>query len=236
MTENPSGSSAVEPPTRAMDHLQPATRQHPAQAERTRMFEQVGPANKDHAGFARVPDEQWGYDPAEVDDFLDRVAEVLGTTSPQTPASAPGVSSRQVRERVFDRMQGGYAPAQVDERLDELEDLLANHEREAFIAGHGEERWQEHLEQLGQTLLGRLNRPHGERFRRPAQRKRPGYSVADVDVLCDRVMEHFRSDEALDPGMVRRAVFRQAQGQRCYEEQQVDAFLDCTVELILALR
>lgn len=184
--------------------------------------------------FARLPEGRWGYEPAEVDDFLDRVGALLAATEGY-PAPVE-VGSRQIRERVFDRARGGYEPDAVDARLDALEERLARRERDTFIAEHGPERWAEHLELLGRALLGRLERPHGQRFRRPSRRQQPGYSVADVDVLCDRLMEHFRSGEELDPALVRGAVFRQAQGQRCYEEQQVDAFLDRTVELILAVR
>lgn len=234
MTENPFGSSSADQPTRAIDQVDSHTKAQQVQASHApELQEQSGePMGR---RFMRVDDERWGYDPAEVDDFLSRVDAVLATSA-RDPQSAPGVGSRQVRERVFDRVQGGYDPAPVDVRLDELEDELADREREAFVDEHGPERWEEHLELLGQTLLGRLNRPHGERFRRPSQRKQLGYSVSDVDVLCDQITEHFRSDEALDPSLVRKAVFRQAQGQRCYEEQQVDAFLDRVVELILALR
>lgn len=252
MTENTSGSSAADQPTQAIDGLDTRTKAQqvpggdgapshsaaaPQAAAPTQEATQASAPARETAGrkFMRVEDERWGYDPAEVDDFLDRVDAVLATTA-RDLQSAPGVGSRQVRERVFDRVQGGYDPAPVDARLDELEDELADREREAFISEHGPERWEEHLELMGQTLLGRLNRPHGERFRRPSQRKQLGYSVSDVDVLCDRITEHFRSDEALDPTLVRKAVFRQAQGQRCYEEQQVDAFMDRVVELILALR
>lgn len=223
MSENTSGSSPADRPTGTIKGVGGGT------------GSPAIPARDAGRRFSRASEEHWGYDPAEVDDFLDRVDAVLLTTSGD-PRSAPGVSSRQVRERVFDRVQGGYDSAPVDARLDELEDQLADRERDAFIHEHGPQRWEEHLELLGQTLLGRLNRPHGERFRQPSQRKQLGYSVADVDVLCDRLTEHFRSDEDLDPSLVRKAVFRQAQGQRCYEEQQVDAFLDRAVELILALR
>lgn len=238
MSENTSGSSAADQPTQAIDGLDTSTRMQSVQSDDAAGARSPGEVPlPGGAGdrFTRVEGERWGYDPAEVDDFLDRVDAVLATTTGD-PASTPGVGSRQVRERVFDRVQGGYDPAPVDTRLDELEDRLADHEREAFIREHGPERWEEHLELLGRTLLGRLNRPHGERFRQPSQRKQLGYSVADVDVLCDRITEHFRSDDALDPSMVRTAVFRQARGNRCYEEQQVDAFLDRVVELILALR
>ncbi|RLY92359.1 DivIVA domain-containing protein [Kocuria tytonicola] len=236
--------------------------------------------------FPRLDQRSWGYDPAQVDDFLDRVAAVLHATDARSPtaghdaaASAPGagatavpgceetgaaagassvegagtsgavgestpatagssarVGSRQVRERVFDRGREGYDPAAVDAHLDDLEDELFDREREAFVAEHGVQRWNEHVELLGQLLVGRLNRPRTERFRRPAKHRTAGYSAADVDVLCDRLMEQLRSAPDIDPRLLRGAVFRAAQGQRCYEEQQVDAFLDRAVEFVLAVR
>ena len=235
--------------------------------------------------FPRLDQRSWGYDPAQVDDFLDHVAAVLHAPDSRSPraghdvaAAAPGagaaavlgdgvgagatasssvggrtagavgestpaavgssacVGSRQVRERVFDRVREGYDPAAVDAHLDDLEDELFDREREAFVAEHGVQRWNEHVELLGQLLVGRLNRPRTERFRRPAKHRTAGYSAADVDVLCDRLMEQLRGAPDIDPGLLRGAVFRAAQGQRCYEEQQVDAFLDRAVEFVLAVR
>ena len=245
--------------------------------------------------FPRLDQRSWGYDPGQVDDFLDRVAAVLEATAPQSPAageddaapaavnSVPSVSglespadyasagtsasglgthrvpgagagtapdpegaqngdsgtrmgSRQVRERVFDRVHGGYDPAAVDPRLDELEDELFARERRAFVAEHGLQRWNEHVELLGRLLVGRLNRPRTQRFRRPTKHRTVGYSVADVDVLCDRLVEQLRTAGEITPRLLRDAVFRPAQGHRCYEEQQVDAFLDRAVEFVLAVR
>ena len=235
--------------------------------------------------FPRLGQRAWGYDPRQVDDFLDRVAAVLHATDERShraghdaAVAAPGagatsvpgvgigtrtaassaegagapevagepttatsgssahVGSRQVRERVFDRVREGYDPAAVDSRLDELEDELFAREHRAFIVEHGLARWNEHVELLGRLLVGRLNRPRTQRFRRPAKHRTAGYSVADVDVLCDRLMEQLRAAPEIDPRLLRDAVFRPAQGQRCYEEQQVDAFLDRAVEFVLALR
>ena len=75
-----------------------------------------------------------------------------------------------------------------------------------------------------------------ERFRRPRKHRTQGYSAAEVDVLCDRLVAELRSGEDVSPELLRHAVFRPAQGQRCYEEQQVDAFLDRAVEFVLAVR
>ena len=194
--------------------------------------------------FERVATHEWGYDPVQVDDFLDRVralhagggAAVSGSADDTSQERTTPVGSRQVRERVFDRVRGGYAPAAVDAGLDRVEDELFAVEQRAFVAEHGALRWEEHVEFLGGLLLGRLNRPRTQRFRRPAKHRTTGYSVADVDVLCDRFMEQLRNDSEVDPQLLRAAVFRHAQGHNCYEEQQVDAFLDRAVEFVLALR
>lgn len=216
--------------------------------------------------FPRCGDRLWGYDTAQVDDLLDRLEALRATTTPpaasepvptsarvdsaaRTPSGegtdpATGshavgdrrMGSRQLRERVFDRARGGYDPAAVDAHLDVLEDELFERERTAFVAEHGEQRWNEHVEWLGGLLLGRLNRPHSERFRRPRKHRTQGYSAAEVDVLCDRLVAELRSGEDVSPELLRHAVFRPAQGQRCYEEQQVDAFLDRAVEFVLAVR
>ena len=210
--------------------------------------------------FPRCGEREWGYDPAQVEDFLDRVASVArsadtatarastapaGSRAAGTPTGGAGGStaaggtltgSRQVRERVFDRSRGGYDPAAVDAHLDRVEDDIFAREQREFVAEHGAARWEEHVEWLGALLLGRLNRPRTERFRRPTRRRSTGYSAADVDVLCDQLMEQLRTAPEVDPALLRGAVFRPAQGQRCYEEQQVDAFLDRAVEFVLALR
>lgn len=196
--------------------------------------------------FDRLGERAWGYDPAQVDDFLDRLAAVMHTTTtPPAPGAGDAddaathprrLGSRQVRERVFDRVKGGYDPAAVDAHLDAVEDELFAREKAAFVAEHGTRRWEEHLELLAGLLLGRLNRPHGERFRRPSSHRTLGYAAADVDVLCDRLMDALRGEPEVDPRLVRTAVFRPAQGQRSYEEQQVDAFLDRAVEFVLAMR
>ena len=196
--------------------------------------------------FDRLGERAWGYDPAQVDDFLDRLSSVMDlTTTPPAPGAGDAddagtqrrrLGSRQVRERVFDRIKGGYDPAAVDAHLDAMEDELFAREKAAFVAEHGAARWEEHLELLAGLLLGRLNRPHGERFRRPSSHRTLGYAAADVDVLCDRLMDALRGEPEVDPRLVRTAAFRPAQGQRSYEEQQVDAFLDRAVEFVLALR
>ena len=85
------------------------------------------------------------------------------------------------------------------------------------------------------VLRARLHREPGERFRRPSKKNVPSYNVADVDALCDRLIQYFEEDVPLSVDEVRRAVFGRAEGAEGYEENQVDAFLDRTIELMAAI-
>ena len=85
------------------------------------------------------------------------------------------------------------------------------------------------------VLRGRLHRPDGERFRRPAKAKVRSYNTTDVDDLCRELIGYLEEDKPLSVDNVRRAVFRPAVGQDGYEESQVDAFLDRVVELMAAI-
>jgi DivIVA domain-containing protein len=179
--------------------------------------------------FPRCAEHEWGYDPAPVEQLLDAVAATLRGTREQP------VTGVQVRAAVFDRARGGYRPRAVDEALDAAEDALAAAERERFLAAHGAEAWQRHLDELVAAVRGRLERPRTRRFRRPSRSRATGYSAAHVDVLCERVAARLEGSGELGAQAVRRAVFPAARGERCYEEQQVDAFLDRVVQLLLGL-
>ncbi|MUN63637.1 DivIVA domain-containing protein [Kocuria sediminis] len=177
-----------------------------------------------------------GYDVAEVDAFLTRVRETL-----EAPGPAPGeeralLLSTQVRAAVFSRARGGYRPEAVDEVLDTAEDALAAAEREQVLRLRGPEAWQQHVDALAGLLRGRIERPRTQRFRHPARSRAQGYSAAHVDVLCERLGARLRDAAPLAPAELRGAVFPPAHGERSYEEQQVDAFLDRAVQLLLALR
>lgn len=189
----------------------------------------------------RVPrcgEGERGYDVSEVDELLAAVDAALQDHPAGTGAGerAVAVVSAQVRAAVFAGARGGYRPEAVDELLDAAEDALSAAERERFLRARGPEAWQERLDGLSMLLRNRLDRPRTQRFRRPSRPRAQGYSAAHVDVLCERLGARLDGRAALAPAELRRAVFPPAQGERSYEEQQVDAFLDRAVELLLALR
>lgn len=182
--------------------------------------------------FGRVAGRAWGYDPQTVDAFF---ADAESTLEGRVSADE-AVTSSGVRGIAFGRARGGYEPAEVDASLDEVENNLAELENELFIQEHGRTAWEAKLGELSELIFGRLERPDGKRFRSPSGASTRGYAVVDVDALCHALVEELSRPESLDPDRVRTAVFGPAVGEDSYEEQQVDAFLDKVVELLLALR
>lgn len=180
----------------------------------------------------------WGYDVAQVDAFLDAVQEALdGAASGPGPEGRPAaLLSTHVRSALFTAVRGGYRPEAVDEILDAAEDALAAAEREQVLRARGPAAWQEHVDALAGIVRGRVERPRTQRFRRPSRARAQGYSAAHVDVLCERLGDRLAGSAPLEPAELRGAVFPPAHGERSYEEQQVDAFLDRAIQLLLALR
>jgi DivIVA domain-containing protein len=183
------------------------------------------------ASFERVQRSDYGYNAKQVDQFLQRARVSLETPD----AAAEPVTSADVRAVSFDPVKGGYSAAVVDAALDRLEDAFARRERDELIAARGEEAWLREIGNLSGILRGRLHRPDGDRFRRPAKKKARSYNTADVDRLCHELVAYLEQDKPLSVDNVRRAVFRPAVGSDGYEETQVDAFLDRVVELMAAI-
>jgi DivIVA domain-containing protein len=183
------------------------------------------------ASFERVQRSDYGYNAKQVDQFLQRARVSLETPE----AAAQPVTSAVVRAVSFDPVKGGYSAAVVDAALDRLEDAFARRERDELIAAQGEEAWLREIGNLSGILRGRLHRPDGDRFRRPAKKKARSYNTADVDRLCHELIAYLEQDKPLSVDNVRRAVFRPAVGRDGYEETQVDAFLDRVIELMAAI-
>jgi DivIVA domain-containing protein len=183
------------------------------------------------ASFERVQRNEYGYNAKQVDQFLQRARVSLETPK----AAVHAIRSADVRSVSFDPVKGGYSAAVVDAALDRLEDAFARRERDELIAASGEEAWLRDIGHLSGILRGRLHRPDGERFRRPAKKKARSYNTVDVDNLCHDLIGYLEEDKPLSVDNIRRAVFRSAVGKDGYEENQVDAFLDRVVELMAAI-
>lgn len=190
-------------------------------------------AATDGERFDRVEARRWGYAPQDVDNYFTRAETAINTGDQPDGAQ---LTSGDLRAAVFGRARGGYQPTAVDAAMDQLENTLADRENRAYIDTHGREAWEEQVGALSDVIFGRLERPDGQRFRRPSGASTRGYAVVDVDALCHAVVEELSTAESVHPDRVRSAVFGPEVGEQAYEEQQVDAFLDKLVELLLALR
>jgi DivIVA domain-containing protein len=181
-------------------------------------------ASADRQPFDIVPRDTFGYHRRQVDQFMTRARVAYEGTG--------ALRSADIRRMTFDAVKGGYAADQVDDVLDRLEDALAHAEREERIRSEGEDAWSARVQGSVEILRGRLERPDGARFRRPSRAGAASYDVGDVDALCRRLLARFEGRDALDTNDVRRAVFSAATGAPGYDEAQVDAFLDATIDLL----
>lgn len=182
--------------------------------------------------FRILPGDTAGYDTEEVNSFFTRLADDYELMLSGEPITRTVHTSRTIRQQDFTAQPGGYDPADVDRALDRVEDRFAEIERRNYIGTNGVDAWNDTVADLRALLLGRLDRPAGERFRRPAARLTKGYFVKDVDALCDRLAEHLCRGQQLTPADVRRAAFGASTGSMSYDETQVDAFMDRAIEYI----
>lgn len=184
--------------------------------------------------FTLLGEKEKGYSSEEVDAYFQQLA---ADYSLLRRGNNDGIiSSKDIRTKSFSQEKGGYKPVEVDRALDRVEDKFGELERSLKKTELGEAQWNEELEVLANSIMGRLNRPEGERFRRPSKRLVKGYYMRDVDALCDKLKDHLQHDSKVNPKIIRRARFRSATGDMCYEETQVDAFLDRCIELILEIK
>lgn len=178
--------------------------------------------------FRAVKGLQKGYDREEVDQFFTHARQLYE----QAPGEA--LNSDDVRSAGFSLVRGGYATAAVDAALDRLESAYVARSRSEFVSRHGQKAWMDHLGDQARTLYGRLGREDGERFAPPAGR-RLGYSAAEVDETCQRLISYFDDGKPLTAAEIRNVTFRAARGRKAYQEDSVDAFCARAVEVLLGV-
>lgn len=181
---------------------------------------------------SKVGPQESGYCVREVNDFFGALADDYEQLLAHHSTSQYAHTSRTIRDKVFTPEAGGYTPQAVDSYLDQVEDRFAEVERRLYIERYGAELWQDSLEELWALLRGRLNRPDGERFRRPSHRRTKGYLTEDVDELCRLILRTVEHGETLLPQKIRSAAFRSAVGKNSYDETQVDAFMSRCLEYL----
>ncbi|HJB64104.1 MAG TPA: DivIVA domain-containing protein [Candidatus Microbacterium pullistercoris] len=176
--------------------------------------------------FTREARARRGYDPEAVRTFLARARESF--------QSVPGgVSSNDIRTASFPLVRGGFSVPEVDAALARLEDAFAQREREAAIGADGADEWVADAREQAREILARVTRPEGRRFDR-VSRLHIGYAPVEVDMVAERIARYLSRGDALTTEQLRTAAFHTARGG--YREEQVDALLDATVHVILAVR
>lgn len=168
-----------------------------------------------------------GYDKDQVTAFLERAKNVF-------EGSEEGLTSADIRATVFPLVNAeGFATKDVDEALWRLEEAFADKERLESTADKGEEVYFREIRERAQEILDRSTRPHGEKFR-TVSLIQPGYHRGDVDSLCEDIAQYFQQQQLLSVAAVRTATFRTSLAG--YDERQVDALLDDTIAVMLAVR
>lgn len=178
--------------------------------------------------FPRAPRSVRGYDVDQVEAFLATARDAYSDTGGTHP-----LDSGAIRNTAFAMVRGGYDPKAVDAALERLEDAFAQREREQLTAAVGDTEWNTEARAMAQSLVDRLSRPSGARFRRSGLLT-TGYRVRDVDEFAERVTGFLLRGAPLTAAEVREVVFRPA--KRGYDEAQVDLVLDTLVRTMLAVR
>ena len=173
--------------------------------------------------FPRVTGRVLGYEPSEVDEFIERARSAYGDQDSKM------VDAARLRSQGFKLVRNGYSVSAVDGAIDRLEDVFVEREFAARVANFGESDMASEIIRLQNLIKGRTSRRGGRKFKRVVWPLR-GYSVRAVNRLCKRIHVHIAEDKPLELVEVRRAIF--VQRRRGYNESQVDAFIDRVLELL----
>ncbi|KQR45399.1 MFS transporter permease [Microbacterium sp. Leaf161] len=167
-----------------------------------------------------------GYHRAAVDTFLAAARAAF-------EGDADDLSAADVRVASFPLVKNGYVVAEVDAALGRVEDALAARARDRVVRSQGAGAWVEQARGEAQVILDHLARPKRQRFARTGILTF-GYRIDEVDHVGTRIARYLRDGEPLTAEQLRSAAFRMQRGG--YREEQVDALLDATVDVILAVR
>ncbi|WP_144796335.1 DivIVA domain-containing protein [Microbacterium paludicola] len=166
-----------------------------------------------------------GYHPAAVDTFLAAARESF--------ESEGSLTAYDVRVASFPLIKNGYAVADVDAALGRIEDAFAARQREQVVRSGGVEAWVGDARSKAQEILDHLARSRKHKFARTGFLTF-GYRVDEVDHVAGRIVRYLRDGDDLSAEQLRSAAFRMQRGG--YREEQVDALLDATIDVILAVR
>lgn len=176
--------------------------------------------------FSLTNGREKGYHQAAVDTFLAAARAAFENSDGELTAA-------DVRVASFPLVKDGYVVAEVDAALGRVEDALAARERDQAVRSRGAGVWVDQARGDAQLILDHLARPPRHRFAR-TNVLTFGYRIDEVDHVAGRIVRYLRDGESLSAEQLRSAAFRMQRGG--YREEQVDALLDATVDVILAVR
>lgn len=193
------------------------------------------------SGIARAGKRKWGYDPAQVDAFLERAHALYDS-------EGMNLTQHDIQNVSFDLRKNGYVIAQVDAALGRLERAVVDKQTTWEIAQHGRVTWKAKTEKLYHEVQNHAERNERERFKSGAP-KQPSYDKKQVDRLVDQIVDKaaaalgvdgvteddVRSLDDLNADTVNNVIFTQRKGKRGYDERQVDYFLNACVQLLSRL-
>ncbi len=215
------------------------------------------------APFPRVTGRKKGYEPAAVDDFLQRARDAFESRDSaiaHAPASdAPAADA----PKAVDERDAHAAEAADDDTSAAAPLNSAAVRRVAFplvrggysisavdaAVGRIEDAFAAHEREAALSRRGarawvgrsrNLAQEVLDRLSRPRRRRFDrvsplayGYRIDEVDIVADRIARYLESGEPLTVEQVRSVAFRMQRGG--YREAQVDAVLDAVIEVILAI-
>lgn len=193
------------------------------------------------SGIARAGKRKWGYDPAQVDAFLERAHALYDS-------EGMNLTQHDIQNVSFDLRKNGYVIAQVDAALGRLERAVVDKQTTWEIAQHGRVTWKAKTEKLYHEVQNHAERNERERFKSGAP-KQPSYDKKQVDCLVDQIVDKaaaalgvdgvteddVRSLADLNANTVNNVIFTQRKGKKGYDERQVDYFLNACVQLLSRL-
>ncbi|KAA8827305.1 DivIVA domain-containing protein [Bifidobacterium myosotis] len=193
------------------------------------------------SGIARAGKRKLGYNPEQVDAFLERAHALYDSEGVQ-------LSQKDIQDVSFDLAKNGYVISQVDAALSRLERAVVDKQTTWEISQHGRVAWKAQTENLYHEIVKHAERAERERFK-PGNAKQPSYDRKQVDRLTDQIVDKaaaalgvdgvsqddVRKLADLNANAVNNVVFTQRKGRKGYDERQVDFFLNTCVQLLSRL-
>lgn len=194
----------------------------------------------------RVGKRKEGYDPAQVDEFLERSHQLYDSPEPR-------LTQEEIQNTSFSIVKNGYSVAEVDAALTRLEGAVVDKRTQWDVQHYGRVAWRARTDTLARSLHDRAARPHGERFSDGLPNK-PSYDRKQVDHMIDCVIAQIADklgktsgiavEGAPEPKKWRKdpeewtlsdvadILFTRHTGHRGYDERQVDAYINRMLQVL----